>query len=389
MTRALAKARDETRQSQQQMEEQRTYLEAVLTRLSSGVLTIDSQAKLYTANKMAEYILNAELSKEIGNHIEGVSEHYPYLGPVFSLLVSRFAERREDWREELTLFGPSGRQILVCRGTLLPNPEEEEPGHLLVFDDLTTLIEAQRNQAWSEVARRLAHEIKNPLTPIQLSAERLRHKYLSTMVSEDSATLDRLTRTIIQQVEGMKEMVNAFSDYARGPRNKSQLLDLNDLIRDVAELYNNERDHDLISLHFETVAPEINADPNRMRQIFHNLIKNALEAKIDNDKHNIRITTIQRQQNTSHLVEISVEDNGRGLPSQLADRLFEPYISSKPKGGGLGLAIVKKIVEEHGGIVWAENRMGEQTEIKGARIVIRFPALDAHPLSNALTQPKH
>ena len=386
MTRALARARDETRQSQQQMEEQRTYLEAVLARLSSGVLTIDSQANLYTANKMAEYILNAELSREIGNNIEDISEHYPYLSPVLSLLVNRFTERHEDWREELTLFGPSGRQILVCRGTPLPSPEEEEPGHLLVFDDLTTLIEAQRNQAWSEVARRLAHEIKNPLTPIQLSAERLRHKYLSTMVPEDSATLDRLTRTIIQQVEGMKEMVNAFSDYARGPRNKLQLLDLNDLIGDVTELYTNEGDHDLISLCFETITLKINGDPNRMRQIFHNLIKNALEAKPDNDKHSIRITTTQRQQNTSHWVEISVEDNGKGLPNQLADRLFEPYISSKPKGGGLGLAIVKKIVEEHGGIVWAENRAGTQAEVRGARIVIRLPALDT-PTQLALIKP--
>ncbi|MCH9674951.1 MAG: HAMP domain-containing protein [Gammaproteobacteria bacterium] len=380
MTRTLSRARDETRQSQQQVEEQRTYLEAVLTRLSSGVLTVDAQGRLFTVNKMAEQILGAELAAGIGQPLEEVSEKNPHLHALLSLLSVRFDKREEDWREELTLSGSSGRQILMCRGTSLPNPDGKDSGHLLVFDDLTTLIEAQRNQAWSEVARRLAHEIKNPLTPIQLSAERLRHKYLAKMAPDDSKTLDRLTRTIVQQVEGMKEMVNAFTDYARGPRVHAQPLDLNGLIGDVAELYTNERSTNTIELALEPGLPIVSGDPNRMRQVFHNLIKNALEAKSNSDERKIRISTAYHHKGAGGLTEVRVEDEGEGIANELVEHLFEPYVSSKPKGTGLGLAIVKKIVEEHGGVVWAENR----AEARGARIVIRLPVSDVRALSEPL-----
>lgn len=369
MTRTLARARDETRQSQSQVEEQRTYLEAVLTRLSSGVVTVDGERRLFTANRMAEQILGADLAAARGQDLDSLRVANPELDALVELLAERAAQAREDWREELTLFGNSGRQILMCRGTVLPNPEGGEPGHLIVFDDLTTLIEAQRNQAWSEVARRLAHEIKNPLTPIQLSAERLRHKYLAKMAPKDAETLDRLTHTIVQQVEGMKEMVNAFTDYARGPRTSAEPLDLNDLIRDVSALYGDESGRSRIELELDDALPIAAGDKNRLRQVFHNLIKNALEASGNTEEHCINIATRAHEGESGARIEIVIEDNGDGIAQELVERLFEPYVSSKTKGSGLGLAIVKKIIEEHSGLVWAENRVNAS----GARVVIRLP----------------
>ena len=222
------------------------------------------------------------------------------------------------------------------------------------------------------MARRLAHEIKNPLTPIQLAAERLRHKYLHKVQSIDAAQMDRLTRTIVEQVESMKEMVNAFSDYARTPAMRPRFVDLNTLVLDVVELYRSASP----AVRFETrlgqpLAP-VHADPDRLRQVLHNLLKNAIEACGDRDAPWVRAETRAGSAGDEAMVELSVHDSGAGFHGDIADRIFEPYVTSKSKGTGLGLAIAKKIVEEHGGAISGRNAPNG-----GARITVHLPAVTA------------
>lgn len=235
---------------------------------------------------------------------------------------------------------------------------------MVKLNDITTLIQAQRNAAWSEVARRLAHEIKNPLTPIQLSAERLRRKYLHKLPEKDTETLDRMTHTIIQQVDTMKEMVNAFSDYARTPTMHKETLNFNQLIKEVLDLYSHVKIP--INTELEENIPPIEADRGRLRQVLHNLIKNALEA--NSTDNCITITTSYLKEPCFECVQLRITDFGPGIPELILDKIFEPYATTKTKGTGLGLAIVKKIVEEHSGSVWIE-----QTE--GTSIVIHLPVL--------------
>ena len=273
----------------------------------------------------------------------------------------------QEWREEVTLFGAGGRQVLICGGASLPGVADAGSGYVVVFEDVTALIQAQRDAAWGEMARRLAHEIKNPLTPIRLSAERLRHKYLKSMPPAEADLLDRSTHTIVQQVEAMQEMVKAFSEYARPPKLHRHPLDLNLLINEVLDLY---RGHVPVQwvLRLERGLPAIEADSGRFRQLLHNLIKNALEVLVDHPEGCITIVTRRIEESGFPFVELRVGDNGPGFPPGLLGTLFEPYVTTKPKGTGLGLAIVKKIVEEHGGMIVAEN--GDD----GACIVIRLPS---------------
>jgi nitrogen fixation/metabolism regulation signal transduction histidine kinase len=369
MTRKLALARDETRRSQQQLEAQRTYLEAVLARLSSGVVTLDHELRVITANDAAQQILGVDLDLQIGKALNSVSEAYPNLRPFTEVLSSQPQDTVHDWRAEITLLSANGRQVLMCRGTRLLAANELLPGHVVVFDDVTALIQAERNAAWSEVARRLAHEIKNPLTPIQLSAERLRHKYLRKLPSGETAVLDNLTRTIIQQVESMKSMVNAFSDYARSPRMRPMPLDLTALILDVVELYRTGRGEDVIRTRLADRLPLITADPDRLRQALHNLVKNGLEAGPRGAQPAVSIESSCTSEATGQYVEVRVCDEGDGFPENILEHVFEPYVTTKPEGSGLGLAIVKKIVEEHGGTVLAENNPQG-----GASVTMRFPA---------------
>jgi nitrogen fixation/metabolism regulation signal transduction histidine kinase len=258
----------------------------------------------------------------------------------------------------------------------------------VVFDDITTLIQAQREAAWGEVARRMAHEIKNPLTPIQLSAERIRHKYLRQVPEEERDALERATRTIIEQVDSLKTMVNDFSEYARSAQMQSRPVDLNDLIRDVVELYKNSRGAGVVPLHrgtrtgkgkttrtvttkldLDESLPRIPADPGRLRQVLHNLLLNARDALTNTPRPVIRLGTRVAGDNNHRFVELTVQDNGPGFPDALLARLYEPYVTHKEKGTGLGLAIVKRIVEEHGGSIRAYN-----LKEGGACIVIRLPA---------------
>ena len=352
--------------AQHALDSQRTYLQAVLGKLSSGVLTFDTHLNFKTANASASQILGTDLEAYLGQPIGQVPEKEIKLSTLFESIKPNLLHHSDDWQEQIVLFGASGRQVLMCRGTALDSSGEE--GHVIVFDDVTALIQGQKDAAWSEVARRLAHEIKNPLTPIQLSAERLRQKYLAKMNSTDADTLDRLTNTIIQQVGTMKDMVNTFSDYARPSKIKPEPLDVNPLLEEVSTLYQQMSKKTDIELDLQKNLPSIEADHNRLRQILNNLIKNAIEATENVDKPKIRLITKTIQTSARELIEIRIIDNGSGFPEDLINEIFEPYVTTKSSGTGLGLAIVKKIVEEHGGIVLVENN-----DDQGSSVMIRLP----------------
>jgi len=365
MTRQLARAKHEAETSQLQLEASHSYLEGVLGNLTSGVLTLDHGHRLMTSNATAMQILNINMDNYAGKPLENIVDDYTHLYTFLDALAPHLAASEKQWHEEVTIFAAEGRQVIMCRGTTLP-----DGGYVIVFDDITSSLQSQRDAAWGEVARRLAHEIKNPLTPIQLSAERLRHKYLHKLEPKDAEVLDKSTHTIVQQVETLKEMVKAFSNYARMPALNLQALSLNSIIEEVLELYQSSELMVAIDTHLDTSMPRIEADAGRMRQLLHNLIKNAIEAmQEENDAHLI-ITTQCAKQAECLYVELRIEDSGPGIPRDIYGNLFEPYISTKPKGSGLGLAIVKKIVEEHGGVLWAENRKSG-----GACVYIRLPVI--------------
>ncbi len=367
MTRRLEEAREQTARSRREVEAERAYLEAVLARLTSGVLALDAGFRLRASNHAAEQILAIDLDKADGRTLMELAEESERLEALARRVQEHVLEGDGEWSEEIALPGRAGRRLLLCRTKALPFPGEQEPGYVIVFDDITTLVQAQRDAAWGEVARRLAHEIRNPLTPIQLAAERIRHKYMDEV--EDNRALDRATHTIIQQVDSLKSMVKAFSDYARAPEIKLALVDVNQLIREVADLYRGRPERLRISQELEPELPEMEADADRLRQILHNLIRNSLEADGSSDKlTEVHLASRLDESGPEPLLEIRVEDDGPGFDTHILGEIFEPYVTSKPKGTGLGLAIVKKLVEEHGGQIEAENR-----EPSGARIVIRLP----------------
>lgn len=367
MTRRLAHARDQAHASQQQVEGQRAYLETVLGSISSGVMSIDTAGIITTANEAAAAILGLDIKSILGHSPQQLGHASEYLEPLITVIEDRREAGIAQWQEQITLTGESGQRVLMCRSTRLPDSETSSGGLVLVFDDVTDLIRAQRESAWGEVARRLAHEIKNPLTPIQLSAERLRRKYLNSMDESDAVVLDRATHTIVQQVESLKEMVNAFSDYARAPKIQLQPLLLHDLLREVLDLY--KSNDQTIKTRFAHPAPRIEADAGRLRQLLHNLIKNALESASTVDRPELLVETRWQMDAGERYIELCFEDNGGGFSQEILEHVFEPYVTTKARGTGLGLAIVKKIVEEHNGHIQAFN-----TSDNHARIEIRFIA---------------
>jgi nitrogen fixation/metabolism regulation signal transduction histidine kinase len=368
MTRRIAQARNAAERSQRELEAQRAYLQTVLAGLSNGVMALDPQGLITTANPAAQQILSLDLAAMEGRPLRALAEENPQLQPFVDGIAEDLGNAASEWRGEIALYRQSGRQVLLCRRSALDFGDHEQPGQVLVFDDITALIKAQRDAAWGEVARRLAHEIKNPLTPIQLSAERLRHKCLGRLDADLARVLDRATHTIIQQVEAMKTMVNAFSDYAKPSQMQPQPVQLDALVGEVLELYRGLP----VPLYFHRNAAQarIDADPVRLRQVLHNLLKNAEEAVANCADGQVDVHTLVGQQNDCQYVEIQVLDNGPGFDPDQLDRVFDPYVTSKEKGTGLGLAIVKKIVDEHGGAIWAENRAEG-----GGRMIIRLPAL--------------
>jgi nitrogen fixation/metabolism regulation signal transduction histidine kinase len=358
MTRQLDDARRDTERHRAEVESARAYLESILANLSAGVLAFDRQFRLRTVNDGAEAILDDALTGLLGKTVES----WPRQQVMGKVIREAFVEHgRREWQMQIELSKPGGLpQILSLRGTQLP--ETSGGGFVVVFDDVTQLVAAQRSAAWGEVARRLAHEIKNPLTPIQLSAERLQLKLAGRLDEGGADVLDRLTRTIINQVQAMKRMVNEFSDYARLPPPTLVELDLNALIREVLGLY--ETSPAAITLELDPSLPPILGDATQLRQIIHNLLCNAEDAQAATARPSILLATRRKR----GMAEFTVTDAGPGFPEELMGHVFEPYVTTKAGGTGLGLAIVKKIVDEHRGRIRINNRPPA-----GAEVTLRLP----------------
>lgn len=364
MTEQLAEARAAAERNQRQVESAKAYLESILANLSSGVLVFDNELKLRTANPSASQILEVNLTEAEGSGLQEWDEGLPARHLFGGEIRQAFATQGEaEWQRQVERAAKGGNQVLLVRGTRLP---AMTGGYVVVFDDITDLIQAQRAAAWREVARRLAHEIKNPLTPIQLSAERLEHKLAEKLNPQDTEILRRATRTIVNQVAALKSMVNAFSEYARLPELNLRQLDFNHLVREVLALYDTPDSH--ITLQLAAELPPVLGDQALLRQVIHNLLQNAQDALAEAKSPAI----VVRTETANDAVKLSISDNGGGFPEQVKARAFEPYVTTKPKGTGLGLAIVKKIVEEHSGRIQIEN-----LEPHGACVSITLPMAKA------------
>lgn len=349
MTAQLSDAKKLSEWQQSQVEKTKAYLESVLTHLSSGVLVVDEQLRLRSANTSAEQILGVVLMEMRGVSLLSLMQQHNLLKPfIFAILQAFEDTKHNEWQRQIERQSKNGNQILLLRGTRLVSTAEA--GYVVVFDDITHLLQAERQAAWGEVARRLAHEIKNPLTPIQLSAERLQYKLNAKLDESDARLLQRATQTIVSQVAAMKNMVTEFADYARAPAAKLSSLDMHQLLHEVLGLY--EANSSPITQQLEATQTLINGDATRLRQVIHNLLHNAHDA-LQNVEHR---EIILKTENLPGKFKLSVLDNGSGFSEQVLARAFEPYMTTKDKGTGLGLPIVKKIVEEHGGSIHIENR---------------------------------
>lgn len=372
MTQRLSTASRQAALGQELVEAERANLEVILARLSTGVVSLESDLRIRTANAAASKILGVDLENRVGETLPDIAVGEPLLEQFVDVAQVHLKVGETEWREQIVLRGDVGRRVLSCACTALPGDDDHDSGFVMVFDDITALLQAQRDAAWREVARRLAHEIKNPLTPIQLSAERLRRKYLHTLEPAEAEVLDRATHTIVQQVEAMKEMVNAFSDYARAPDMDIDRFDLAVLVHEVVDLYRAQESDVTIALKISSNLPELEADAGRVRQILHNLIRNAIEALEGSSNGVIEVTVGSTEVLELEAVEIIVADNGPGFQTGSISQVFDPYVTTKPKGTGLGLAIVKKLVEEHAGTIDARNR-----DEGGAMIKVILPANEA------------
>lgn len=367
MIERLKSAREEGRKSRQQLESERANLATILGSLSTGVIAIEPDGTMRIANDAAGMVLGFDLTTLTGTPWKNAGSSSAVVAQFIEALEPHLQGEPAGWRGQVVLRTENSRRILNCASSPLPGDTETGGGAIVVFDDVTELLLAQRDAAWGEVARRLAHEIKNPLTPIRLAAERIRRWYLPNMSDEDGKVLDRSTHTIVQQVEAMRDMVNAFSEYARAPAISIGRVDLARLISEVAWLYRAQEGQPAVQLRLDDEI-EIEADAVRVRQLLHNLIRNAQEALEGKADAQIEIAAGFVPGTDRGMAEISVTDNGPGIVAELLPRLFEPYVTNKNKGTGLGLAIVRKLVEEHGGTVSAEN-----IPPHGARLTVRLP----------------
>lgn len=367
MTRRIARSRDETRSAGVEVENQRAYLETILANLTAGVISFDADFCIRTANQAAYRILHIPVSHFVGQTLLTLAANHDELADMLVNIQHLLQKADDIWEQRVVFLGANGRQELLCRGTPLFAQDGSRTGAVVVFDDVTDLIQAQKNAAWGEVARRLAHEIKNPLTPIQLSAERLQHKLAKELNENSAEFLQRGTRTIVQQVEAMKRMVDDFSEYARPSKKLVEKINLIELIQEVLALYTPS------GIVFRTVYPVsrviVEVDPVSIRQVLHNLIKNAQEATGPQCQIDIKISKTKR--NNVDVAELALYDNGSGLNAEQIETIFEPYVTSKTKGTGLGLAIVKKIIEEHGGAIWVDKSYNH-----GAGFVIQLPVFE-------------
>jgi nitrogen fixation/metabolism regulation signal transduction histidine kinase len=368
MTKRLRRAREETESSRAAVERERERLAIILARLSAGVLTVDRNLVVQRVNDSAGSILGVDLGAAVGRTLgAGTDAETGLLRAFVAELRTRFDAGRDEWREQIELqsaSGKSGARVLVCACVPLPKEREEPEQFVIVFDDVTHLLQAQRDAAWGEVARRLAHEIK-------LSAERLRRKLLPVLSGPDADMVERSTHTIVQQVESMKQMVNDFSEYARAPAMQVAAFDLNRLVAEVTDLYRSQAASIDLVTHLGETPVSVDADRSRVRQVLNNLLTNAFEALEGVRPAVIDIRTGIVELDGRSFIELAVSDNGPGFQPDMIGRVFDPYVTSKPRGTGLGLAIVKKIVEDHRGRIEVGNRLSG-----GAMVRVMFPVLE-------------
>jgi nitrogen fixation/metabolism regulation signal transduction histidine kinase len=369
MAAQIQKSRDELRRSQLTAEGQKRYLQILLDQITAGVLTCDHKGRLRTANNAASRLLGTPLDGYIGQDFQQLVEKHSPLAP-FMRAMEQATEvlvpnSEKPYENQISTDDADSRRILMLRINRLPDLLHTAGGLLVVFDDITAIVQSQRYAAWQDIARRLAHEIKNPLTPIQLAADRMRHRLLGHLNEEDARILDRATHTIIQQVDSMKRLVQDFADFAKSPKVVMQQTDINSLIHDLIIMYPiTDKQRLSIQTDLDPQCPHIVADAGRLRQMFHNLIKNALEATDQQSEPKLRICTRCDGQN----LQLFFSDNGVGIPEDLRLWIFEPYATNKPKGTGLGMAIVKRILDEHNASISIGNN-----EPQGAKISILFP----------------
>jgi len=365
MTQQLAEATAAANRNRERVEAARAYLELILAHLSTGVLALNERDEIRTYNLAASNILGLALHTYAGKSLQQLGQEQPALKPFIAEIKTQFNQHPQgEWQLQLETTTTVGKRTLMIHGSRLPGANER--GCLLMFDDITAMVQAQRDAAWGEVARRLAHEIKNPLTPIQLSAERLELKLADKLHEQDKQILERATKTIVEQVGAMKTMVNEFSEYARAPVVNLAQVEVNRLVSDVLELYQPE--HIQIQTHLSTQDTSVMGDAVMLRQVLHNLLQNAQDALDGVAQARITLST----ENTGQHIVLSVSDNGSGFPLEMMTRAFEPYVTSKAHGTGLGLAIVKKMIEEHKGSVSIENILSGK-RIVGAKILVTLP----------------
>ncbi|MDE2369633.1 MAG: HAMP domain-containing protein [Burkholderiales bacterium] len=391
MTAQVAEAREQVQRGIAQLEGARTRLQTILDTLTAGVIVFDREGHIDTVNPGATRILQRPLASWRGKRLSELPDLEQFSRGVeqrFELLAtSPEAGERDQWQESFDLQRGDGATLtLLVRGASLPGESR-----LMVFDDITEVVSAQRSAAWSEVARRLAHEIKNPLTPIQLSAERLQHRLGHKLEGNDQALLQRSVNTIVSQVHAMQTLVNEFRDYARLPAATMRALDLSALASEVVGLYGQALDNGLLKLRLAPNLPAILGDATQLRQVIHNLVQNALDAVADRPDGQVELITSAARGEHGELraVRLTVIDNGPGFADKVLKRAFEPYVTTKTKGTGLGLAVVKKIADEHGARVRAANiHVGDERDgpVTGARVSLSFSKFAAEAAESAVPQ---
>ena len=355
MTEALTSASTEAELSRAQLQSQSEYLETVLGSLTAGVLTLDNDLNIVTANVAAEEVLGMPGGFFAGQALPERAESAPVLAPLAELIEYQMKRGPAEWQREIRLQAHGQTKILLVRGSRLGDEVSQAGGAVIVFDDVTMLNQAQREAAWAEVARRLAHEVKNPLTPIRLAAERLRMKLMSQLAEKDRSMLERATGTIVSQVESLRSLVDAFGDYAQGPQLERKPIVFDELIKDVIALYQHEDQR--VRFHLKLIAgpPGLSADGGQIRQLLHNLVVNSSEAVAEDKQAEVHIRTRLITQAGKKWLEMEVSDRGPGYPQAVLEKPFEPYVTFKAQGSGLGLAICRKIVSEHDGRITIHN----------------------------------
>ena len=378
MTQALRTASQEAEASRAELQAQGEYLETVLGNLSSGVLTLDGEGRIITTNESCKQILHLPetFDSRSANRVDfrsldSLAEIDPSLKPFTEAVRHQLARGREEWQQEIKIERTGAPLVLLMRGSRLPlltlSGEAPGFGHVVVFDDVTVLNQAQREAAWAEAARRLAHEVKNPLTPIRLATERLHLRLADKLEGRDSEILDKTSSTIVAQVEALRKLVDAFGDYAREPELQRTTIRLDELIRDVVALYQQGDSKVRFELDLAPGPDGLAADSGRLRQLLHNLIRNAGEARAE-EVVTLLIRSRLLEEKGKSWLELELLDDGPGFPAMVLEQPFEPYVTNKSKGSGLGLAICRKIVSEHDGKISLANRAES-----GASVRIQLP----------------